>query len=99
MRKFVIVAIMLFALIALAACDGNSETQEPQTAQNENTQTDVDVTEMPTEGDYSIIINGVGFDGEVYYTITGQQHPTHVIMACFWCRQGFHWSLLARIAG
>ncbi|MCL2398701.1 MAG: hypothetical protein FWC91_03020 [Defluviitaleaceae bacterium] len=42
------------------------------------------------EGDYSIIINGVGFVDNAYgnaddvYTLAGEQNPTHVTMSVLW---------------
>jgi len=47
MKKFMIMALILFAFIALAACGGNGDTQEPSTTQNENNPTDVVNEETP----------------------------------------------------
>ena len=55
-------------------------------------------TDVSNEGDYSIIINGVGFAVQPYdnaigaaytsasavYTMAGQQYPTHVVMSVLW---------------
>jgi len=54
--------------------------------------------DLPNDGDYSIIINGVGFAFEPYsnaigsrystadvvYTVAGEQFPTHVMLSVLW---------------
>ena len=52
MKKYLLAAMMLLALIAVAACNGNGdtpETQEVTTTQNENNQIDAVHTETPVE--------------------------------------------------
>jgi len=44
----------------------------------------------PSDGDYAIIVNGVGFVDNAYgdfspvYTMAGEQQPTHITMAVLW---------------
>ena len=75
MKKYLFTAITLFVLVALVACSSDSETPEL-----------TPVSDLPSEEDYSIIINGVGFVDTSYgntddvYTLAGEQYPTHVTM-------------------
>ena len=49
MKKYLVATLMLFVLIALVACDNNSEIPEPTATQNENNQTEGVGAETPAE--------------------------------------------------